>query len=361
MSILTDPPYCLVYPTSYVKGIEPDHFDTCNSPVGMRLHCCVGHVTLQFSNDDPKQCTKYVGSHLILPCGVQYNDQLYPPILEPWNHHSPLIDPTMVEPCPMEVVGNFRAVDPIFKGGYGDSLLYSEADLARLRWQNVYLPTFQGEIPMPPASFYQQVREPAATKQSLHRAAAPDMSVESPKAKCSSSKGGPPQGSRCSSNTSTPKHPDSTSTKKPSCPKESTPDDQVKSPQVSSSRKCGHSPSPASGSAGCKQRDLHCVDSSTVDTTLPISSSILDTFRSLTGSFSDVIELLAPSITSTPLGKASPREGQTTSSDSRHSLALLFASSSFSLPGYPSVGLGSLTPLVPSLPTYSPLDHQLHG
>ena len=38
-----------------------------------------------------------------------------------------------------------------------------------------------------------------------------------------------------------------------------------------------------------------------------------------------------------------------TSSDSRHSSASLFASSSFSLPGYPSVGLGSLTPLVPSI------------
>ena len=37
------------------------------------------------------------------------------------------------------------------------------------------------------------------------------------------------------------------------------------------------------------------------------------------------------------------------SSDSRHSSALLFASSSFNLPSYPAVGLGSLTPLVPSI------------
>ena len=85
------------------------------------------------------------------------------------------------------------------------------------------------------------------------------------------------------------------------------------------------------------------------NTTLPIGSSTLDNLCSLTGSLSDVIELLAPSITSTPLGKASPREGRMTSSDSRHSSALLFTSSSFNLPGYPSVGLGSLTPLVPSI------------
>ena len=252
MSIPIDPPYCMVYPTIYVKGIEPDHFNTHNSPVGMRLHRCVCRATLQFSNDDPKQHTQYVGSHLILPHGAQYNDRLYPSILEPWNHHGPLIDPTTGEPCPLEVVGDFRAMDPIFKGCYGDSLLYSEADLAQLRWQKVYLSVFQGEISVPPTPSYWQVREPVVTKQSPHRAAAPDMSVEFPKAKHSSSKGEPSWGSRCSSNTSTLNHPDSMSTKKPSCPKESTPDDQTKSPQACSSRKCSHSPSPASGSAGCK-------------------------------------------------------------------------------------------------------------
>ena len=296
MSIPMDPPYCLVYPTSYVKGVEPDHFDTHNSPVGTRLHHCVCRATLQFSNNDPKQCTQYIGSYLILPCRAQYSDRLYPSILVPWNHCGPLIDPTTGEPCPLEVVGNFRAADSIFKGCYGDSLLYSEADLARLRRQ-VYLTAFQGEIPMPPAPSYWQVREPVATKQSPHRVAAPDTSVESPKDKCSSSKGGPPQGSGCSSNTSTPKCPDSTSTKKPSCPKESTPDDQAKSPQVRGSRKHGHSPSPTSGSAGRKRMDLHGVDSSMANITLPIGSSMLDTFRSPMGSLSDVIEPLAPSIT----------------------------------------------------------------
>ena len=38
-----------------------------------------------------------------------------------------------------------------------------------------------------------------------------------------------------------------------------------------------------------------------------------------------------------------------TSADSRHSLVSLFASSSFNLPSYPAIGLGSLTPLVPSI------------
>ena len=48
MSIPTDPPYCLVYPTTYVKGTEPDHFDTRNSPTGMHLHRCVpSHLAVQ--------------------------------------------------------------------------------------------------------------------------------------------------------------------------------------------------------------------------------------------------------------------------------------------------------------------------
>ena len=130
MSIPTDPPYCLVYPTTYVKGTEPDHFDTRNSPVGTHLHCCVCRATLQFSNTNPKQHTKYAGSHLAIPHRAQYNDRLYSTILEPRNHHGPLIDPVTGEPCLMEVVGDFKAADPIFKGSYGDSFLYSEDDLA---------------------------------------------------------------------------------------------------------------------------------------------------------------------------------------------------------------------------------------
>ena len=255
----------------------------------------------------------------------------------------------MGEPCPMEVVGDFKAMDQIFKGSYRNSFLYLEDDLAQLRQQKVYLPTFQEEIPMPPAPFYRQGSKPAAAKQSPHRAAAPDTSVESPKTRFSSSKSGPPRGTGHGSNTSTLKCPDSTSTKKPSHPQESTPDHLVKYLQAHSSWKHGHSPSPAAESDGGKQRDLRRIDSTMVNTTLPIGSSTMDTFCSPTGSLSEVVEPLAPSITSTPLGKAGPREGRTISSDSRHSSALLFASLSFNLPGLPSMGFGSITPLVPSI------------
>ena len=133
MSIPTDPPYCLVYPTSYIRDVDQDHFDTCNNLAGMHLHRCVCCATLQFNNDKPKECTNYARSHLILPCGAQYNDQLFPTIFKLQNHHSPLIDSPMREPYPMEMVGDFWVVDLIFKGCYGDSLLYSDTDLRWLR------------------------------------------------------------------------------------------------------------------------------------------------------------------------------------------------------------------------------------
>ena len=80
-------------------------------------------------NDDPHYCRAYSGSHLILPHGAQYNEQLFPKILKPQNHQAPLIDPVTQEPFPMKLVGDFRSMDPIFKGCYGDSFLYSDVDL----------------------------------------------------------------------------------------------------------------------------------------------------------------------------------------------------------------------------------------
>ena len=225
---------------------------------------------------------------------------------------------------------------------------------------------------MPPAPSYRQSRELVTAKQSPHRVAALDTSVESPKTRCSSSKGGPLRGTGRGSKTSTPKHPDSTSAKTPPCPQESTPDHPAKSPQAHCSQKRGCSPSPTAELAESKQRGLSGIASGTVDTTVPLGSSTMDTFLSPMSNLSKVVEPLAPSITSTPLGKAGHREGQMISSDSRHSSASLFASSSFNIPGLPSMGFGSLTPSVPSItsshhisstwpPTHFPPAHQLRG
>ena len=129
MSIPTDPPYCLIYPMSYVRDMELDHFDTRNNPAGTHLHHCICHTTLQYMNDNPNKHREYAGSRLILPCGAQYKERLFPEILELWNHWEPLMDSTTKEPFPMELVGDFRSTDPFFKGCYGNSFLYSNVDL----------------------------------------------------------------------------------------------------------------------------------------------------------------------------------------------------------------------------------------
>ena len=142
MSIPLDPPYCLIYPTSYVRDVELDHFDTRNNPAETCLHHCICHAMLHFANDDPNQCREYSRSQLILPHGAQYKEQLFPEILKPQNHWGPLTDPANEDPYPMELVGDFRVTDLIFKGHYGDSLQYTGRELDRLRWWGIHLPLY---------------------------------------------------------------------------------------------------------------------------------------------------------------------------------------------------------------------------
>ena len=259
------------------------------------------------------------------------------------------MDSSTKEPFPMELVGGFQVADLTFKGSYGDSLLYSSAELHQLRWQGIHLLAYQGEIPVPLAPSYWQAREPEVMKQSPPRVVTPSLSVESPKTKHFSGKGGPHRSSGRSSNTSTPKCPDSTSAKKPSSYKEPTSNSQEKSPKARGSHKHGHSPSPSAKSVRCKWKDVHMEDSRTLNSTLPNSSSMFDGLCSPMGSHSDVTELLPPSITSTPLGLAGPRQWQTTSDESKQSLASIYTSPNFNIPGYPAVGPSNLTPTVPSI------------
>ena len=74
MSIPTDPPHCLIYPTSYVRDMEPDHFDIRNNLARTCLHHCICHATLQHMNDNPNQHREYAGSCLILPHRAQYKE-----------------------------------------------------------------------------------------------------------------------------------------------------------------------------------------------------------------------------------------------------------------------------------------------
>ena len=69
------------------------------------------------------------------------------------NHWKPLMDSSTKEPFPMKLIGDFQVPDPIFKGCYEDSLLYSDENMCQLRWQWIH-PTHQKEIPVLPAPLY---------------------------------------------------------------------------------------------------------------------------------------------------------------------------------------------------------------
>ena len=127
---------------SYMKDMEPNHFNIHNNPTRTHLCHCIYHTTLQHMNDNSCYCRAYGRSHLILPRGAQYKERLFPEILELQNHQAPLIDPITKKPFPMKLVGDFRSMDPIFKGCYGDSLLYSDADLGRLQCHDIHLPPY---------------------------------------------------------------------------------------------------------------------------------------------------------------------------------------------------------------------------
>ena len=218
--------------------------------------------------------------------------------------------------------------------------------------RGIHLPPYWGGIPIPPAPSYLQVRQPKVMKQSPPRAATPNPSVESPKTKCFSGKGGPHRCSGCSSNTSTLKQPDSTSAKKPSSFKGPASNEQEKSPRVRVSHKCGHSPSPSAKSVRHKWKDVYTEDTCTLNSTLPVSSSAFDGLCSPMGSHSNATELLPPSITLTPLGLGSPSQWRTMSDKSRHSLASTFQNT-------PQQDLATLLPLSPAL--LDPTMCQVHG
>ena len=180
----------------------------------------------------------------------------------------------------------------------------------------------------------------------------PGAAVESPKTKYSNSKGRHDHSSGCGSNTSTMKHSDYTSAKKPSSSKQPVPKEQDKSPRSHGSHKHGHSLLPSAESDRWKQKEASTEDTCKLNSTLPVSSSGFDGFRSPMGSHSKEMKLHPPSITSTSmglLGLGTPRQWQFTFKESRCSLHSLHTSPGFNLPGQLVAGPSNLMPSIPSL------------
>ena len=150
MTVPTDPLYCLVYPTVYNNDVEDqNHFNTAASPSGMYTCACMCCTLLQHADKASplEDLWRQLPYH---PHGAQYRT-LFPEIITPCNHWGLLIDHNTGEPYPMATVGDFCLVDPIFPGSPGDSLLFKEDELDRLKRKGFRISTYREEKPQPTA------------------------------------------------------------------------------------------------------------------------------------------------------------------------------------------------------------------
>ena len=134
MAVLTDLPYCLMYPNIYSTTVPHEdrhYFNVKSSPPRLHTHACICHALLQHADLSEAHTWKYHGSCLVIPRGAQYSC-LLPKITMPHNHWVLLLDLHMGEPFPLVLVGDFQLEDNIFPRMPGDSLLYNSDNLAKL-------------------------------------------------------------------------------------------------------------------------------------------------------------------------------------------------------------------------------------
>ena len=142
MALPTEPPYCLIYLTVYDdKAEDKICFNTSGSPSGMCTSVCMCHSLLQFTDMEPENRRMFKGSHLIVPCGAQF-EHLLPEITVPHNHRGLLVNPNTGKPYPMVPVGDFCLVDYFFSRCPRDSLLFHEGELSKLYKRGYSIPTY---------------------------------------------------------------------------------------------------------------------------------------------------------------------------------------------------------------------------
>ena len=134
MAMLTDPPYCLVYPNTYSDDValeNKNHFNVVGGPPRLNTGSCICHALLQYADLTEAHRRKYNGSHLIVPIGAMYMT-LLSEITMPCNHQAPLLDLHTRKPFPLVPVGDFSLEGEIFCGMPGDSLLLNGDELTKL-------------------------------------------------------------------------------------------------------------------------------------------------------------------------------------------------------------------------------------
>ena len=128
MAFTTEPPYCVAYAAEYwdkdpskMTSREPE-----NHWYVMVSEKMIVRWLLSMPIWEPSEKKRIKGGHLLIPRGVQYGPKLFPElVVRRANHTGPLIDSATGHDAPLQTVGSFRAVDPIFPGFPGDLALFT--------------------------------------------------------------------------------------------------------------------------------------------------------------------------------------------------------------------------------------------
>ena len=133
MAFATEPPYCVVYVAEYWDK-DPSKMtshDPENHWYVMASEKMIVRWLLSVPNWEPSDNKCIKGGHLLIPRGVQYGPKLFPELVVPCNHAGPLIDPAMGQDAPLQTIGSFRDVDPIFPSFPGDLALFTAEEVTQ--------------------------------------------------------------------------------------------------------------------------------------------------------------------------------------------------------------------------------------
>ena len=154
MAFATDPPYSVMYAEEY-KHTNNLSKMTFHKPSN---HGCVMVASnmvvrrlLSVANWDPAERKLTTGGCLLILRGMQFGPELFPDLVMPCNHVAPLIDSIMRQEVPFQMVGPFRATDPIFPSLPGGLELFTVEEVAKLKEFGVLNPpNMPGCLPLFP-------------------------------------------------------------------------------------------------------------------------------------------------------------------------------------------------------------------
>ena len=135
MGFATDPPFCMVYPLSFVHKDDPAQMtfrSQQNHPISFTADVLLVCQLLTRDCSLDEYMMDRCHQHLLIPRGVHFLPNLFPQIVVPRNHVAPYHDLKMGEVVPFVTVGPFVSTDTLFPGKTGDLELFTNKEVVAL-------------------------------------------------------------------------------------------------------------------------------------------------------------------------------------------------------------------------------------